>query len=144
MFPDRHMSPVLRDRYNAQAAFETERIRDFLILHYCATERRDTRFWEYCGNMEIPAGLANTIRLFRDSGRFFRNGDEMFALTSWVQVLLGQRVVPAAWHPMVQRLTDTELAGLAESVRGVIASCVAAMPLHEQFIERHCKSPVAA
>ena len=144
MFPDRNMSSVLRDRYNAQAAFETERIRDFLILHYCATERRDTKFWEYCGNMEIPAGLADTIRLFRDSGRFFRNGDEMFALTSWVQVLLGQRVVPAAWHPMVQRLTDTELAGLAESVRGVIASCVAAMPLHEQFIERHCKSPVAA
>jgi tryptophan halogenase len=82
--------------------------------------------------------------LFRDSGRFFRNADEMFVLTSWVQVLLGQRIVPASWHPMVERLTDVELTKLAESVRGVIASCVAAMPLHEQFIERHCKSSVAA
>jgi tryptophan 7-halogenase len=144
MFPDRHMNPVLRARYNAQAAFETERIRDFLILHYRATERRDTKFWEYCGNMEIPSGLADTIRLFEGSGRFFRNGEEMFALTSWVQVMLGQRIEPATWHPMVERLTDVELAQLADSVRGVIASCVAAMPMHEQFIERHCRSPVAA
>jgi tryptophan halogenase len=144
MFPDRHMNAALRDRYNAQAAFETERIRDFLILHYCATQRRDTKFWEYCGTMDIPPGLADNIRLFRDSGRFFRNGEEMFALTSWVQVMLGQHVVPGAWHPMVERVNDAELLKLAESVRGVIASCVAAMPMHEQFIERHCKSAVAA
>ena len=144
MFPGRHMNPVLRDRYNAQAAFETEKIRDFLILHYCATERRDTKFWDYCGNMQIPPGLADNIRLFRDSGRFFRHGDEMFGQTSWVQVMLGQRIVPTAWHPMVERLTDDELAKLGDSVHNVIASCVAAMPPHEQFIERHCKSPVAA
>ncbi|MEJ0087667.1 MAG: tryptophan halogenase family protein [Pseudomonadota bacterium] len=144
MFPDRHMNTALRDRYNAQAAFETERIRDFLILHYCATERRDTKFWEYCGTMEIPASLADNIRLFRDSGRFYRNSDEMFALTSWVQVMLGQHIVPASWHPMVERLGDAELVKLAEGVRSVIASCVAAMPMHEQFIERHCKSAVAA
>jgi tryptophan halogenase len=144
MFPGRHMNPVLRDRYNAQSAFETERIRDFLILHYCATERRDTQFWEYCGNMAIPESLADNIRLFSDSGRFFRNAEEMFALTSWVQVMLGQHIVPAAWHPMVERLSDAELAKLGEGVRSVIASCVAAMPPHEQFIERHCKSQVAA
>jgi tryptophan 7-halogenase len=144
MFPDRHMNPVLRQRYNAQSTFETERIRDFLILHYCATERRDTPFWQYCADMQIPATLADHIAMFRDSGRFFRNGEEMFALTSWVQVMLGQGIVPAAWHPMVDRLSDAELAKFVENVRGVIASCVAAMPLHEQFIERHCKSAVAA
>jgi len=144
MFPDRHMNPVLQERYNTQARFESERIRDFLILHYCATERRDTKFWEYCGTMDIPESLTDNIRLFRDSGRFFRNADEMFALTSWVQVMLGQHIVPTAWHPMVDRVSDTDLMKLGESVRGVVASCVAAMPLHEQFIERNCKSPVAA
>lgn len=144
MLPDRHVSPALQDRYNAQAAFEMEKIRDFLILHYCATERRDTKFWEYCGTMPIPESLADNIALFRDSGRFFRNADEMFALTSWVQVMLGQRIVPSGWHPMVDRVSDQELVELGESVRGVIASCVAAMPMHEQFIDRYCKSPEAA
>jgi tryptophan halogenase len=144
MLPDRHMSQTLQDRYNAQAAFETERIRDFLILHYFATERRDTTFWQYCGTMSIPESLAANIALFRDSGRFFREADEFFAVTSWVQVMIGQRILPAAWHPMADRVSDQELVELERSVRNVVASCVAAMPLHEQFIERCCKPAVAA
>ena len=144
MLPDSRMSPTLQDRYNAEAAFEIERIRDFLILHYCATERRDSEFWSYCGTMSIPDSLEHKIRLFRESARFYRESDEMFALTSWVQVMVGQRIVPQGYHPLVDAVPVAELEKLNDSVRGVIASCVAAMPLHEQFIERYCKSPVAA
>jgi tryptophan 7-halogenase len=144
MLPDRRMSQVLQDKYNAEAAFEIEHIRDFLILHYRATERRDSGFWNYCGTMSVPEELAAKIDLFRESGRFFRTADEMFALTSWVQVMVGQHVVPTGYHPLVDTVPQADLEKLGESVRGVIASCVAAMPLHEQFIERYCKSPVAA
>ena len=138
LMPDRDFSPVLIDRYNAQAAFEFERIRDFLILHYWATERRDTPFWRYCGEMSIPEPLAETVRLFKDSGRFFRNAEEMFAITSWVQVMLGQHIVPQHYHPAVDLVPDQEVAGLVDSVKTVVAACVDAMPLHAQFIARHC------
>jgi tryptophan halogenase len=144
MLPDRHMNPVLQDAYNAEAAFEMERIRDFLILHYCATERRDSELWRYCASMPIPDELRAKIELFRTSARFYRTANEMFALTSWVQVMVGQRILPAGYHPLVDALPDADLEKLGESVRGVIASCVAAMPMHEQFIERCCKSAVAA
>jgi len=144
MLPDRHMSPVLQDHYNAEAAFEIERIRDFLILHYCATQRRDSEFWKYCAHMSIPAELDEKIRLFRDSGRFYRDANEMFALTSWVQVMIGQHIVPTGYHPLVDAMTETELEQFGESVRGVIAACVAAMPPHEQFIARCCQAPEAA
>jgi len=144
MLPDRHMSPALQQRYNAEAAFEMERIRDFLILHYHATARRDSEFWKYCAHMSIPDPLADVIRLFRDSGRFYRNAEEMFALTSWVQVMIGQGIVPGGYHPLVDAITDRDLAQLGESVRGVVSSCVAAMPSHEQFIARCCLAPVAA
>jgi tryptophan 7-halogenase len=144
MLPDRHMSTVLLERYNAEARFEMERIRDFLILHYHATRRHDSEFWRYCGHMSIPESLADNIRLFRDSGRFYRNAEEMFALTSWVQVMIGQHIQPAGWHPLVDSVADAELAQLGESVRGVVSSCVAAMPDHEQFIARCCQAPAAA
>ena len=85
------------------------------------------------------------IRLFRDSGRFYRNSDEMFALTSWVQVMIGQRIIPRGLSsdggPRRGRRSSTDS---DDSVRGVIASCVAAMPEHEAFIERCCKAPAAA
>lgn len=138
LLPDRDFSPVLIDRYNAQARFEFERIRDFIILHYHATERDDAPLWNYCRTMSIPEQLANNIRLFRDSGRFFRDAEEMFALPSWVQVMLGQHIVPRSYHPAVDEMPDDELVKFAESVRKVIANCVDAMPMHSQFIARYC------
>jgi tryptophan 7-halogenase len=138
LFPDRGFSDVLIDRYNAQARFESERIRDFLILHYCATVRDDSPFWNYCRTMEIPEELAENIRLFRDSGRFFRNAEEMFALTSWVQVMIGQHILPRGHHPVVDLLPEKQLGEFMDSVKNVIASCVDAMPAHEAFIARCC------
>ena len=55
------------------------------------------------------------------------------------QGVLGQGIVPRAYHPLVDRVPDSELAKLDANVRGVIASCVAAMPMHEQFIDRYCR-----
>ncbi|MGH8213489.1 MAG: tryptophan halogenase family protein [Rhodanobacteraceae bacterium] len=138
LFPDSGFSRTLIDRYNAQTDFEIERIRDFLILHYCATERDDTPFWNYCRTMEIPQPLRDVIDLFRDSGRFFRQAEELFALTSWVEVMLGQRIVPQGWHPAVDLLPEIKLRELVDGVRKVIASCVDAMPMHQQFIDRCC------
>ena len=94
--------------------------------------------------MSIPEPLADVIRLFRDSGRFYRNAEEMFALTSWVQVLIGQHILPAGFHPLVDAVPEAELIQLGDSVRGVIAACVAAMPEHEQFVARCCQAPAAA
>ncbi|TMI91280.1 MAG: tryptophan 7-halogenase [Bacillati bacterium ANGP1] len=144
LMPDRSFSPVLIERYNAQAAFEFERIRDFLILHYFATERRDSPFWQYCANMSIPEQLADNIALFRDSGRFFRHAEEMFALTSWVQVMLGQHILPRNYHPAVDLIPEREVNELVSGVRNVIANCVQAMPTHEQFLARYVQAGAAA
>ena len=140
LFPTREFSPVLIERYNAQAHFEYDRIRDFLILHYCATQRNDSPFWDYCRTMDIPAELKDTMRLFRDSGRFYRNAEEMFALTSWVQVMIGQHVLPQAYHPVVDLMPLEKLREFMHSVKNVIGNCVDAMPLHEQFIARCCRT----
>ena len=143
LMPDRTFSPVLIERYNSQAAFEFERIRDFLILHYFATERRDTPFWQYCGNMQIPEQLADNIRLFQDSGRFYRNAEEMFAITSWVQVMLGQHILPRNYHPAVDLIGASELRELVGGARKVIAACVEAMPTHAQFLAKYAQVAAA-
>jgi tryptophan halogenase len=141
LFPKMDFSPTLIERYNTQSVFEFERIRDFLILHYHATERTDTPFWEHCRTMSIPEPLRDTIRLFKDSGRFYRNADELFVLTSWVQVMLGQRIMPHTYHPLVDQMPGPQLEEFVSSVRKVVASCVDVMPTHAQFIARHCQAP---
>jgi tryptophan halogenase len=140
LFPRKDFNPVLIERYNEQEAFEYQRIRDFLILHFHATERDDSPFWNYCRTMSIPETLRQYIDLFRETGCFFRNGTEMFGLTSWVQVMLGQRIMPANYHPAVDWVRDEDLYRYVDHVEKVIASCVAAMPPHQAFIDRHCKA----
>ncbi len=138
LFPDDDFSDVVIDRYNAQTTFEIEKIRDFLILHYYATQRNDSEFWNYCRTMPIPQSLENNIRLFNDSGRFFRDAEEMFAVTSWVQVMIGQHINPRKYHPLVDQLSDAELKKFVSGVEKVITTCVDVMPQHEAFIARHC------
>ncbi|GAB3033258.1 tryptophan 7-halogenase [Oleiagrimonas citrea] len=138
LFPRAGFSPVLIDEYNAQAQFEFERIRDFLILHYKLTERDDSAFWNDCRTMSIPDTLREKIELFRDSGRFFRTAEEMFAEVSWVQVMIGQGLMPRSYHPLVDQLPEADLRQLMDGAAKVIDSCVGLMPPHQAFIDRHC------
>ncbi|TXI11043.1 MAG: tryptophan 7-halogenase, partial [Novosphingobium sp.] len=49
------------DEFNDQQFTDMEQIRDFLVLHYKATERRDTPFWRHCASMEVPASLEHKM-----------------------------------------------------------------------------------
>jgi len=137
-FPDQGFDPVLIDRYNQKAALEWERIRDFLILHYHATERTDSSFWNDCRTMSVPDRLVEYMELFRGSGRFYRENEELFTQGSWVQVMLGQRITPRSYHPLVDLTSDTDLEQFIDNVRHVIERCAATMPPHESFIARYC------
>src|SRR5690606_16059331 len=86
-----------------------EQVRDFLILHYKATERNDSPFWNHCRTMDVPDSLQHKMALFAGRGRMFRYEDELFSVTSWVAVLLGQGVWPESYDVIVDSMTDAEL-----------------------------------
>ena len=124
--------------YNRQTHWEYERIRDFLVLHYKATERDDSEFWNYCRNMPIPDGLQHKMDLFRSNGRIQRDGMELFADPSWLQVMVGQRMRPKAHHPFAELRPEAEVATYVGHIEQVIAKCVKVMPTHADYIAKHC------
>ena len=140
LFPKRDFNPLLAERFNRESVFEYERVRDFLVLHYNATERNDSPFWDYCRTMAIPDSLRETIELFRYDGRYFRHGEDFFALPSWVQVMLGQRIMPESYHPIVDDMPEEKLLDVVESMRAMLANAVSAMPTHQEWIDRHWKA----
>jgi tryptophan 7-halogenase len=137
-FPHTGFDEIDIDEFNAHSDFEFDKIRDFLIAHYCATERDDTPFWNYCRTMDIPESLKRKLDLFRSNGRVFRDANELFAEPSWVQVLHGQRVEPHSYHALVDVYPEEKIAEFMGNIRGVIANCTRAMPTHEEFIAKHC------
>src|SRR3546814_9007264 len=90
LFPDKRCTDVERDEYNRAMKDLAEDIRDFVILHFHATRRDDSPFWDYCRTMEPPDSLARQIALFRAKGRVFRDNFELFSTPSWVAVQIGR------------------------------------------------------
>ncbi len=138
LFPRAGFEQADRDEFNEQARIEYERARDFIILHYKATERDDTPFWRYCRTMDVPATLQHKLDLYRSNGRYFREDSELFGELSWVQVMEGQRIHASGYHPFADlRSIDDVRAFLADTKR-VITACVDTMPTHAEFIARYC------
>ncbi|MGR6330275.1 tryptophan halogenase family protein [Sphingomonas sp. XXL09] len=137
------ISPHDVAEFNDQQLTDMDQIRDFLILHYKVTERRDSPFWRQCAAMEIPASLAQKIGLFRETGRVFRRNDELFAENSWIQVMLGQGITPAARHPIAAKLPDEELARFLSGLRQGVTSTVRGLPAHGDYVARYCGAPPA-
>ena len=137
-FPASGFSQQDTDQYNRVMSQEYEWVRDFIILHYKATERTDTPFWNYCREMAIPPSLQQRIDLFKSHGRVYREGSELFMKVSWLQVMHGQRIRPASYHPLADLLSEEEIQAYLEEVEGVIGACTEVMPTHAQFIAEHC------
>jgi tryptophan halogenase len=137
-FPDRGFSEANIEAFNRDCDWDYEAIRNFLILHYKATFRDDSPFWNYCRNMAIPEGLQRKIDLFKATGRVFRENNELFAEASWLQVLIGQHILPIAYDPMVDLLPEDEIKKMVTNVRDTIRKCVDVMPEHADYITNHC------
>ncbi|NNC37236.1 MAG: tryptophan 7-halogenase [Hyphomonadaceae bacterium] len=143
LYPDSSLSPVVRDEYNTQMRLLFDHVRDFIILHYSATERDDTPFWEYCKNMSIPDSLTRKIELFKEAGRVFRYEDELFAKTSWSAVFVGQNIVPRTVDPIVSTLPPSQVQKSLLSMQSAMNAATDKMPTHKQFIDKYCPSPAA-
>ncbi len=138
MFPDRRFEQPDIDRYNRVMQFEYEKIRDFLILHFNATQRSDTPYWDYLRTMPIPDYLADKIAVFESHGRVFRENEELFNDTSWFAVMIGQGLEPRGHDPMADVMPVDELRAKLRDIHAVIAKSAQVMPDHLKFIADNC------
>ena len=137
MFPTNGISPTDVAEFNRQSDQEMEHIRDFIILHYHVTNRRDTQFWRDCSSMSIPPSLQHRIDLFRETGRVFRAPNELFAENSWIQVMLGQGIMPQQHHQSADLMGDAELSGFLNNIRSNVSKTVAQLPPHLDYVKRY-------
>ena len=141
LFPNKSMPAVIVDEYNRHMRQEYEQVRDFIILHYAATERDDSSFWNYCRNMSVPDSLQHKFNLFKEAGHVFRYEDELFSRPSWVAVMLGQNIIPKNVAPIVSTLPHDQVTHSLASMQRAMKNAATNMPSHEQFIQKYCASP---
>ena len=126
------------DAYNRLAIKEYERIRDFLILHYHATTRDDSEFWNYCRTMSVPDSLKEKMALFQLNGQIFREEDELFTESSWTAVMLGQGIAMNGHNPIADSILDLTLSTEVDEIEKSIRFLVQQMPSHADYLARYC------
>jgi tryptophan halogenase len=143
-FPEKQISPLDRDEFNRLIDMEYDRIRDFLILHYHATERDDSDFWNYVRTMRIPDSLGEKLELFRRRGRVVKYREGVFFDGSWIAVYLGQRVIPSGHDMRADGPEPGALIAGMEAVRREIRATAESMPDHLARIRQYCPMHEAA
>lgn len=144
LFPDRGCDPVLATEYNRLTRNEYERLRDFLILHYCVTERDDSPFWRHCRTMIIPETLRHKIDVWTSSARVPLYSEESYQEPSWVALFIGQHLYPKRYDPFVDNVDVTRLTQAMRQRREGIRRLAESLPAHRDYIARQGAAAPAA
>lgn len=137
LFPDLSMSPLLQQEYNNSTAKEYEAIKDFIILHYKATERDDSEYWRYCKNMSIPDSLKARIELYKEHGHLSVHDKELFKQDNWMAVLTGQHVYPESVGPILSAKNELDLNRTLDSIYNNMKGLAATATGHEMYLMKN-------
>ncbi len=140
LFPHAGITAELVDEYNRQSQFEYEYIRDFIILHYHLNERDDSEFWRDVREMDVPERLKQKMELFEATGVLTNDNLDIFLEASWLQVMLGQGIMPQDYHPLADSLTDAQLKDKLQNTIATKKQPMERIPAHDDFLEMFCKA----
>ncbi|MFC3122827.1 tryptophan halogenase family protein [Agaribacter flavus] len=139
LFPSNGILQSHVDEFNQQTAVDIEAIRDFIIMHYVVTERDDSAYWRYFKGIKLPKNLHHRLRLFEESGHICLKNGELFE-DSWMQVLIGQGLIPKYYHPIVDNMSDAELKQFINMMKDRELKRANSLPSHQSFIDEYCKT----
>lgn len=144
MFPDNKGDQIQKDEFNRRVLADYQEIRDFLVLHYCTTQRRDSAFWRHCATMAIPASLQQKIDFFSVAGGLIPGVEELFQATSWYAVFTGMGILPARYNPTIDALDYRKLRLSMQRGQQALMQAVQQQPSHEAFLQQYCRAPKPA
>lgn len=138
-FPDRNFDPALRDAYNRDGILEIERARDFIIAHYCLSQRPEP-LWKACRDMELPEFLRRKLDVWRACGQVALGELESYSEPSWVAILLGNGAVPSRYNVLADLYPLEQIRNGMIGRRAEMMRAAQAVSPHQAYIDRCCKA----
>jgi tryptophan 7-halogenase len=128
--------------FNAMMCARYERVLDFIKMHYCLTQRTDTKFWiDNTDAASIPETLRERLAAWRHRPPHrldFVTDLEMFMPSSWQYVLYGMefRTNMEAMRSSYPRMEEAQREFAA--IQQVSARAVSDLPKHRALVEQMC------
>jgi tryptophan halogenase len=141
LFPREQIDPTTVAKYNDMSRIEYEEVRDFLVLHYKATERDDTPFWRHCREIPLPDTLRARWDLYQANGSLVGIAGDLFREPSWFAVYTGQGVNPSSYHAFADLVDEAELERRLALIAKDVRARVESFPTHDEYIRKNCAAP---
>ena len=132
-FPDLNFDQANIDAYNEHLIDEIEIIRDFIVLHYCTTQRDDSELWRYCRNMPLSDGLRQKMELYKRTGRALPRHGELFSDLSWFYIYDGMGVDPDGYDPLADSVDLAQLRRITQAHGQAAAAALRRAPSHDSY-----------
>ena len=135
LFPDKAFEKSDADEYNRRMDLNFDRVRDFLLLHYVATQRDDSEMWRYFRNMTLPDSLVEKMQAWKTRGYLLRYEQGVFLPPSWVAVMAGQNLMPQSYDPRADRFSFEDVKTRLDAIRFESQNAVAKTPDHAEYLQ---------
>lgn len=142
LFPDAACDPALARQFNTLFGIDMDGIKDFLILHYHATEAHEAPLWKHTRHMALPDSLIAKEQHYRRTGRLMLTSDELFREASWLAVLNGQGIVATDHSPIADTIDSATNRRQLDQLAAIIARAAPTLPMHDDAIAALIGQPV--
>ncbi len=136
-FPDRAMSPVLAESYNDLTNTLYEEIRDFIVLHYFSTNRKEPFWLAARQEIELPASLAERLELWRTTlpHTVDTTGDRLFDYWNYLNVLYCKGTFRDCSYALEGSTSRDDWDAFTRRLTNFRRRLVAGLPDHHELLE---------
>jgi tryptophan halogenase len=136
-FPDRSFNPALRNRYNKRMQALNYEIRDFIVLHYCTSNRLDTPYWQAARHdIEVPDTLQEDLEVFRHALPRHAEMERgyLFGYLTYLIVLFGKGFFDDAEFPAERLIARRDWKDYQQYLRQVKSQLLSTLPDHYDLL----------
>jgi tryptophan halogenase len=134
-------SNVFDDRlvasYNRSIAECIDGVREFLTIHYCASDRVDTPFWRATKQIAVPESLRERLALWKSQlpgPRTIYSKYHGFEAYSWSVMLLGVGHRPQSYPAILDHLDDSEARAMFDRIRARAKHLMETLPSQYEYL----------
>lgn len=136
-FPSGALDEEMIKSYNRVVAECIDGVREFLTLHYFASDRNDTEFWKATKSIAMSSGLEERMRLWSrrlPNGKNINTSYHGFESYSYSVMLLGLNYQPPSSLPVLDFLDDRNALEMFRKIRRRTEHLVATLPSQYEYL----------
>lgn len=122
--------------FNRLTKIEYERIRDFIVLHYFKSGRRESEFWRQVSSLAPPDALAYKIEVYQQTAKVVLLEGESFLEPSWLSLYFGLNVQAQSYKLLADSYPLDKIQQTLAARRADIKKLVGLMPHQKEVLNK--------